>query len=505
MPSNSFRGSSSSGPLGGGNRGAPPNLAEFPNSPQYNLATLVLVVGVRAKTLYSWEKQLGFPQPQHSSDSGPVRKYTERDLVACLWLRDQILLGISPIQAAEMLLAAQSPSAEMDASAALLEHTRQTFPSLRHGLATDKLPAIDGSAGGRDPERVAEGLAALQESQTAAAPPVPPQATPWSTQQQTGTSGELRPIPMPIRPPVYSGPLRAPTTSGPLRPPPYTVPLNPPAAGGWQPPAPRVGPPSGPLRAGPATPQPGSVSSNSRWPIPPAPAGGRELRGLVQSLVRAFASFDTYTANRLLDEVLGTRTVEAACVGLLLPAMSRVGELSAHRQMTNPEQHFAANYVRGRLHAIFGATKERLDAPLAIITCAPHEMDDIGALTLATFWRRAGLRVVFLGQDTDGTDLVQESRKRRPQLVCVCISAPQRLRALARIAKGIMQAEDHAPIFAYSGAPFARNPELRRRVNGVYLGDDPGTATWHALRLLGGNQGGSFPPPPGAVGIGQVG
>jgi hypothetical protein len=227
---------------------------------------------------------------------------------------------------------------------------------------------------------------------------------------------------------------------------------------------------------------------------------------MVQPLVRAFASFDTYTANRLVDEAITTRNVEIACLGLLLPTLSRVAELGAHRQMTNPEQRFALNFVRGRLFSVFDATKERMDAPIAFVACAPREMDDIGALALATFWRRVGLRVIFLGQDTDEHDLVREVYARRPQLVCVCVNTPQRVRALARIAKGILHLDSQAPVFTYSGTPFVRNPELQRRVTGVYLGDDPATATWHALRLLGIDlRHGAPPTPPGAPGVEYAG
>lgn len=227
---------------------------------------------------------------------------------------------------------------------------------------------------------------------------------------------------------------------------------------------------------------------------------------MAQQLVRAFANFDTYTANRLVDEAMNERTVEVACAGLLLPALGRVAEMSAHRQLSNPEERFAVNFVRGRLHAIFMTTPERLDAPVAIVACAPRELDDIGALTLAMFWRRAGLRVVFLGQDTDGTDLVMEARKRRPRLICVCVNMPQRIRALTRIARGVAQLDAQPPLFTYSGAPFARNPELQDRVIGVYLGDDPATATWRTLRLLGIDRRSSPPPPySGVPGMGQAG
>jgi methanogenic corrinoid protein MtbC1 len=250
---------------------------------------------------------------------------------------------------------------------------------------------------------------------------------------------------------------------------------------------------SGPLRA------PGTSALSSGQAVS---ASGRDLRSLVPQLIRAFVLFDTPGANRVVEEALAVRSVETVCVGLLLPALTRVSDMWSSHEMTVPEEHYAVNYVRGRLFAIFTHTVERPEAPLAIVACGPRELHDIGALTLAVFWRRAGMRVVFLGQDVDGAALVEDARIRRPRLVCVSVMSTQRVRALARIGREISHIEAPTPIFAYSGAFFARHPELHRRVSGVYLGDDPASATWQAMRLLGmdftGIPAGS--PPTGPVG-----
>lgn len=543
MTPDAFDRGPNSGPLYRDTQGAPPILAEYPDDPQYDLATIVHQVGVRPLTLWSWEQQLGIPQPEHGGD-GTVRRYSERDLVACIWIRDQLLQNISATKAAAILLRAQPPSARSAPTPTPWTHplapgTRLSAPPTRE-LPDPPVPLLGEDSTGAPPSQGAPvrqpghlahsgqldqyGLPVQQTPPAPYAPPpsyapqMPPApfAPSWDAQQQPGASGP-RPVPPPLRPPVFSGPLQVGPPSGPLRAPAQSGPLRGPARSpafdtNW-PLLPGVvtGPPSGPLRAasssGPlrAAP-PTSTLSNSRWPLPSAAAASRDLRAMAQHLVRAFASFETNTANRLVDEVMRERTVEVACVGLLLPALGRVAEMSAHRQMSNPEERFAVNFVRGRLHMVFMSTPERFDAPVAVVACAPRELDDIGALTLATFWRRAGLRVVFLGQDTDGADLIHEARTRRPRLICVCATLPQRVRALARIARGVSQIDAQPPLFTYSGAPFARNPELQDRVMGVYLGDDPATATWRALRLLGVDRR-TVPPPPysGAPGVGQAG
>jgi methanogenic corrinoid protein MtbC1 len=478
MSSSNIRGSTGSGPLGRPGAGEPPNLADYPDEPQYDLATVVQLVGVRPMTLWAWEQQLNIPKPQRVGDGtgGTVRHYSERDLVASIWLRDQILAGSTPAEAAERLLAAHrsagdapsaggadggeesSPAPRMPVNSGPLKQPSLTGGPAAGGLLSGQLigaPAVGGQTGSMQPwGQQAPGLSTQALTTGPSGPPV----------QQGGPSGPLRPI-------RHSGPLSGSwsTQSG----------VHPPV---------RTGPNTGPLRSSPSGPPSGASwgasASGSRWLIPPN-TSGKELRSLMPQLIRAFVTFDTYTANRIVDEALAARSVETVSVGLLMPALNRVGELWSRHEMTIPEEHFAMNYVRGRLFSIFATTVERFDGPLAIVACGPREMHDIGALTLATFWRRAGLRVVFLGQDVDGPSLVQDVRVRRPRLVCVSIMAPQRVRALARIAKEIVHMDAPTPIFTYSGSPFARNPELQRKVNGVYLGDDPATATWHAMRLVG--------------------
>lgn len=453
------------GPLGSSNTGEPPRLANYPAEPQYDLATIVQLVGVRPMTLWAWEQQLHVPSPFRVGDGsgGTVRHYSERDLVAALWLRDQILAGAAPADAAQRLLSAQSPddtpsAAGTDSGSGVGWSRYNTGPIARSTLSGP----LTGSLA-RAPSDSSSGPLSRPPASQGWGPTTHPELP-------AQTSGGM------------SGPLRAPVPSGALH-----------AAGrntwggqtsGTQWPQPgRVGSPSGPLRGSVSRPL-GGGDTGSRWGAGPA-TSGRELRSLVPQLIRAFAAFDTFSANRLVDEALNARTVEAVCVGLLQPAVARVGELWARRELSSPEEHFALNFVRGRLYHIFVDTLERFDGPLAVVACGPREVNDLGALMLAVFWRRAGLRVAYLGQDLDGADLVHDVRVRRPQVVCLSIMASPRLRALSRIGKEIAQLDAPRPLFTYSGAIFTRNPELTRKVNGTYLGDDPATSTWQLLRLLG--------------------
>src|SRR5258708_15011298 len=233
----------------------------------------------------------------------------------------------------------------------------------------------------------------------------------------------------------------------------------------------------------------GEGAASVPWIGPGASMRGPEVRGLLPQVTRAFANLDTFAANQIVSEALGAFPVEKVCISLLQPALSHTGEMWAHHQLTTSERQFAENYVRGVLFAIFHKTAEHFDAPMVIVGCGPREMNDVGALVLAVFWRRAGLRVVFLGQDAHASGLVHEVRLKRPVLVALSVTTSQRIRSLNRLGKEIMHLPSPQPIFAFSGPIFARNPDLQRKINGVYLGDDPSTATWHLTNLLGMDRG----------------
>lgn len=489
------------GPGSGGRSNEPPNLLAYSDTPRYDLTTVVQLVGVRPIILWGWEQHLGIPSPTRINEEagGAVRRYSERDLVASLWLREQILDGTPPPEAAARLRAAQRPVAGDDGAWGASDPGRQlgarvntgplpnSFDMQRSPNWTRPLNDLDrtppsglGAAEQVGPHHVSYGPA-LERMPSGAYSSPPSSSQVWvsklsgplTSEQRLSASGT----------PVISGPVVPPVTAA--RP---TGQLS--LSAGAVPSRGQYPVPSG-LLPGPLPPPhvPPGLQSGPQWPRVSGTASastyGRELHALMPQLVRAFANFDTLGANHVFDEAMSSRTIETVCQLLLLPALSRVSDQWASHQMTMAEERFATNYVRGLLFAQLHATPERVEAPAVWVGCGPREQNDIYALVLAVFMRRAGLRVTYLGQGVEGAELVEEARKRRPPLVALSITSTQRIRSLARIAKAVNQLEAPRPMLVFNGPIFIRNPELLRKVNGIYLGDDPGNATFHAKKLLG--------------------
>jgi len=79
---------STGGPTGW-NSDTPPDFDQYSDEPKYDFQTIVSQVNVRPMILWGWEQQLGVPSGPRAWDEAGMagRRYSERDLVALLWLR----------------------------------------------------------------------------------------------------------------------------------------------------------------------------------------------------------------------------------------------------------------------------------------------------------------------------------------------------------------------------------------------------------------------------------
>lgn len=464
----------------------PPVLSQYPDTPVYEVGTLVQLIKVRPLTLWAWEQQLGISSGDDTS--GHKRRYSERDLVALLWLRDTVIAGESPQEAAARLLAVQRGGG----ASGYVGGAVSAGPYGAH-------PTSQGPAFGVQPPRRATNSGALNSGTLQHQAPTydPMQSTlagePWAAPQ----SGSLGASTYPSQNPAASGANLRPTQPGkgipadPWNTDPWgtggqTPPQDPYTAGFASPS--RASAPSGALQTGGASGRLGAIYGASMElrgaGLSQSLSVLREMRRGVPQLLQSFARFDTARAGAILMEALQHYTVEDVCVGLVQPAVTRISELWSKSELSSPEERFALNYLRGFLSSVYHSTQEPLGAPFVVVGCAPNETSDFGALLLAVLWRRAGLRVAYLGRGIDGDQLLQQRWPITPAVVALTATSPQRVRALARIGKKLSELPAPQPIFAYSGPIFVRNPDLKRKLTGVYLGDDVVVATRHVRQLL---------------------
>ncbi|HEY7975035.1 MAG TPA: B12-binding domain-containing protein, partial [Ktedonobacterales bacterium] len=348
----------------------PPLLEQYRDAPVHDQTVILQLVAVRPLALWSLEQHIGIASGARGTSelNGQKRRYSERDLVALMWLRERVIEGEAPQEAGARLIAAQ--------------RQRNSGSLNSGGLSSGPLSGAgrSGSLGGGHRASGRNSGPIEMTGQDAPYPNLPPQprypltssGQLASTESPTGSFQPLRDYPdgasggfgAPVYPP--NGPYTPgadrgdyptgswnsgrqpsgswnsgalPYASGP-RPPNTSRPLNANASrplnqygAGYGADAPRAAAPSGRLGSVYGAPIPITRPPNG-FDAARDQTAARELRGLVAPLMQAFARFDTTIANRLIQQSLERFSVEVVCLGLVQPAIIRVGDLWSRNEMT---------------------------------------------------------------------------------------------------------------------------------------------------------------------------
>ena len=214
---------------------------------------------------------------------------------------------------------------------------------------------------------------------------------------------------------------------------------------------------------------------------PPVTSAARSPADLTLDLGAALETGDLDGADRVLSEAFALHSVETVLFDVIRPAMVHVGELWHAGAITVAAEHLASNHVQGRLRALLrslptGARRHRL-----IVTCAPAEQHELGALMLTIALRRAGYEVMYLGAATPVEDLATMAAQVSPAAVLISATTPEsvkQLRAEKQRLSGV------APLLVLGGQAFAKRQEVAAELGGVLLGDDAGGIVEELTRRL---------------------
>lgn len=219
------------------------------------------------------------------------------------------------------------------------------------------------------------------------------------------------------------------------------------------------------------------------------PAHGKlALDEISATLLRQCISLDESSANQTIAQAFAIYSIEDVCLSLFAPTLARLGQLWRAGQLTVTTEHFASSLIRERLASLFRSAPMTDDAPLALVGCAPGELHELGPLMLALFLRRAGLRVVYLGQSVELESLVAtiEAAGSASAPVSVLLSAALRPQAetLIEVGRRLAALRPRQPLFFFGGQAFTREPDLVKRVQGAYLEMEAPNAAQEIKRRL---------------------
>jgi DNA-binding transcriptional MerR regulator/methylmalonyl-CoA mutase cobalamin-binding subunit len=182
-------------------------------------------------------------------------------------------------------------------------------------------------------------------------------------------------------------------------------------------------------------------------------AGAREL---AERLVAAASKLDAAAVDVVLDDLFSRGSFERVAVGLLFPALQRLGEAWAAGVVTVAGEHLASNAVLRRL----GLALEAAGPPSAgrhrvIVGLPPGARHELGALAFAVAARRAGLPVAYLGPDLPVADWITAADGAAAAVVGVVTGRERR--AALQVVRGLREVHPDL-VVAFGGAAAPDEP-----------------------------------------------
>jgi DNA-binding transcriptional MerR regulator len=190
-------------------------------------------------------------------------------------------------------------------------------------------------------------------------------------------------------------------------------------------------------------------------------------------LMQAFLERDTAAAEQVLGEALASSPPEALILEVLAPTLSNIGHAWEHDDVSVAVEHLATNFIRHRLMNWMLSSPPVRSGPPIVMACGPGEWHEISLLIMATLLRRRRWPIAYLGQSMPLADLSVFIKEIRPALIILVSMTKETEGHLKDWPKWLPDAaQTGRPIVTYAGRVFVEQPELRKEMPGLYLGDN---------------------------------
>jgi DNA-binding transcriptional MerR regulator len=230
------------------------------------------------------------------------------------------------------------------------------------------------------------------------------------------------------------------------------------------------------------------LRSERERPHPHAPRWTGDYSGDLtasrQALLETLLHFDEAGSDEILEQCFAAFGLEGVGERIIAPAMVQIGEGWHRKQVSTAAEHFASSYLRRKLESVINAVPRHQEGPLIVLGCAPNDWHELGLLLIYLFLRRRGYHVLYLGQNVPAMQFIEDMRRLRPALVMISASTEESVPGVIEIGQEIESMEPPRPFFGYGGAVFNRQPQLRQRVPGAFLGENARQATDNLAQLF---------------------
>ncbi len=187
------------------------------------------------------------------------------------------------------------------------------------------------------------------------------------------------------------------------------------------------------------------------------PAHSDSLEGFYQQLTQAFLNLDEAKANEVLSKAHALHSSHDVLIKVIQKSIVELGERWHAGKLDISTEHFASNYIQARLRTLLSSQPENSKGKTILISCAPLDQHELGALILAAMLKQTAYRVVYLGANTPLQELRAVCERLKPSAVLVSVTTQRALEEVKREHKHLLKL---APIVALGGYALSKNYEM---------------------------------------------
>jgi methanogenic corrinoid protein MtbC1 len=192
------------------------------------------------------------------------------------------------------------------------------------------------------------------------------------------------------------------------------------------------------------------------------------LEKICAACIEALLAFDLPRAEEVLTQAFSVYPIETVCLEVLQKIMEQIGLGWHSGTISIAQEHAASVFVRTKLATLIHYAQNAAARSSIVLATVPGEQHEMGVLMVMLFLLRRGWRVIYLGSNLPGDELLNAVQQVRPALVAVGAALSENKAVCAVLLQALADQPD-PPILAYGGSAF-HQPATRVGVPGHYLG-----------------------------------
>lgn len=195
------------------------------------------------------------------------------------------------------------------------------------------------------------------------------------------------------------------------------------------------------------------------------------MDALRQKLIDALLAHDTGQADQVFNEAFILYTPEDLIVELIGPTWREIGIQWEQGTVDIATEHLATYYLRQHLLAWIRGGPPAYPVTPIVLACAPGDWHEGGLLMFGALLRRRRWPIVYLGQSIPLREVAKFVQETRPPAVVFTATIKESALALVEWPEWLPEAaRTGEPVVSYGGLGFNEHPELRAKMQGLFLG-----------------------------------